>query len=538
MDKIFFESLDNFALNATISALNVDTDKSLIAVIVAQDDLSPTQNNSFELAQEVKRGVIESGFDAKIYFAPTFPCVVNENRCNLQLRENTAEYVQRIADSCVVDGFVFVASNLYSVFGMLKGALDSNLPCIFISNGCMNPVVIDSTKYGLTALNGISALSRAGKIRPAIYNEAITAIEEQLGNDSLCYESNCGALLIQALGLALPHSVGVLANSVAQKKYARKTGSIICQLAERRLAPDKMITFESLKMALAVDIAIGGSANAFINIAWLAKAIGEEINFKTLEKIADIIPRFCLPREDFDVRNFDESGGVFSVIKTICQLNLPLEANYLCYNNEKMVDFCKNFSIVPTLDGITPKERQKNISVKILSGNIANSAISYNGDGSNFVGIARIFYSEESLVDAILNNKIKTDDCIILPYCGAKGGLFMPVKSTSMLKAIGLSRQIAIVTDGIIPHFYDGLAISLVNAEAYDESTFAFIKEGDKIEINLLKGKLNLDVNAKEIKIRRKQMEVKRILQSDKNYYFSKCLSSPEEGCVLKYSFK
>ena len=542
MDKLYFESIDKLALATTLSALDVNTNKGLVAIVVAQDGLSASQNNGIEVAKHVEKGVIQSGFNAKTYFAPVFPCVTNENRYNIQLREETAYFVQRLADSGAIDAFVFVASNVFSIFGMLKGAFLYNIPCLFVTNGCMTPIEIEDKKYDLTSLNGIAPLSRRGKVHPSIFKQATEVISQQVANDTFCYETNCGGFLMQALGFALPDSVGVVANRVKHYSVARKTGEKICQMAELRLTSAKMLNVDALKMALSVDLALGGSPVSFVNIAWLSKFVGEQINLKILEKLAQNVPQFKLSRSGFDVTEFESNGGIFALINNICNSQIPLTANYLCFDNKKMIDFCKAFDAlgdIPTKEeNQKSKDALKNVSAVVLSGNIANSAISFSCHVPSFVGNAKVFTSEDNLVDAILNNDIQGSDCIVLTYCGAKGGLFSPVKSTAMLKALGLSAEVAFVTDGVVPHYFDGLAVSLVYPEAYEESPLAYVKTGDKVEINLAKSKINIDINAKEFKIRRKQTETKQILSGDKNYFYSKFVTSPETGCAIDYSIK
>ena len=457
------------------------------------------------------------------------------------MREDTSYFVQKLTDCGAIDGFVFVASNPYSLFGMLCGAFCSNIPCLVMPNGCASPIVIEGKNYDLTKLNGISALSRRGRIHPSVFKHAEELITREVANDKYCYETNCGAFTMQALGFALPKVVGATANSVEHKKLARKSGQKICCMVDQRLTPSKMLNIDCIKMALAVDLALGGSATVFENLAWLSKAIGEQLNFKSLEKISQNVPQFKLAREHYDVTQFEEVGGIFAVIHNICESQIPLTANFLCFDNQKMIDYCKPFDGMqeqPEPKDPKQKDALKGISAVVLSGNVANSAISYSCHIPAFSGTAKVFENEDNLVDAILNNDIVAGDCIVLTYCGAKGGLFSPIKSASMLVALGISSEIAFVTDGIVPHFFDGCAVSFVYPEAYEESPLAYVKTGDKIEINLAKGKINVDVNAKEFKIRHKQMEVKRILSSDKNYYFAKFVTAPETGCTIEYPNK
>ena len=124
----------------------------------------------------------------------------------------------------------------------------------------------------------------------------------------------------------------------------------------------------------------------------------------------------------------------------------------------------------------------------------------------HFVGKARVFESEEEAGAAIMDGKIKEGDALIIRYEGPKGGPGMRemLTPTSVLAGRGLDRACALITDGRFSGGTRGLCIGHVSPEAAEGGPMAFVKDGDQIEIDLVKKTIDLQVNKTEMEKRRK----------------------------------
>lgn len=530
MDKNIFDSINKISDKIVLNALGVDKSKGLIAIVTAQNQLSFTQSNSEWLAKKVTEGVLSEGYGAKTYYLPNFPNIgEGAIQYNLFLREQAHLFVGGLGETRLFDGFVFIASDIYTLFGMLKGALRANVPCLFLSNGLMQPILINGDKYGLTALKGIAAQLRNRKLPSSILNDT-DFVTENLGNDPYCYESNCGALLIQAMGFSLPNSLSVTAGGAAQANLAKYTGMHICKMSHDFLTAGKMLNAAAFKTALAVDLSLGGSGTALVNLIWLTDGFREGITYKSVKKTAQNIAVIIDTKKNFDLKTFDKQGGVYSLINYLHNAQNDIFADYLIFDNKKMFDYCADYKREDIEESTTNTP-----SFYEVSGNIAQSGIAYHSQQTSFSGSAKVYDSEERLIDSLLEGEIKAGNCVVVTNCGAKSGLITLFKSAAMLKGADLMDKVAIITDGIVPNFWQGVSISLMTPEAYDDTALSYIKDGDKIDINLVKGKLSVALTNKEINIRRKQIEIKKIEQNSPFYLYSKLLSSPENGCTLEF---
>jgi dihydroxy-acid dehydratase len=152
----------------------------------------------------------------------------------------------------------------------------------------------------------------------------------------------------------------------------------------------------------------------------------------------------------------------------------------------------------------------------ILYGNIATNGSIVKTAGVDpsvyeFKGSARVFNSQDSACDAILNDEIIAGDVIVINYEGPKGGPGMQemLYPTSYIKAKGLGAKCALITDGRFSGGTSGLSIGHVSPEAAASGEIALVRDGDKIEISITKRSVNLDVSEEELSMRRQQEEEK-----------------------------
>ena len=152
----------------------------------------------------------------------------------------------------------------------------------------------------------------------------------------------------------------------------------------------------------------------------------------------------------------------------------------------------------------------------VLSGNIARNGCIVKTAGVDesilkFSGPARVFESQEDAVTAILGDKIKAGDVVVIRYEGPKGGPGMQemLYPTSYLKTKGLGKDCALLTDGRFSGGTSGLSIGHVSPEAAMGGEIALVEEGDTIEIDIPSRTINLAVEKSALAARRMAMEAK-----------------------------
>ena len=151
MLREFIEQLDKLPQKALARYVSIDTNKPLIGIISAQNDVSATQNHLDELAERVKEAVIANGANAKIQHVATVDCSAlsgSSAKYDLPSRDLTANAVELVCSNEFYDGLVFVASEPNVVAGMLIGAIRLNIPCAFVCGGVMSPIVNQRKEHG------------------------------------------------------------------------------------------------------------------------------------------------------------------------------------------------------------------------------------------------------------------------------------------------------------------------------------------------------------------------------------------------------
>ena len=167
MLKEFIDQLNKLPEKALTRATGIDTDKPLIGIISAQNDLSFAHSNLEELVARVEQGVIANGANAKVLHIATVDCSVlrgQSAKYDLPSRHFTSYSVELICSNDFYDGLVFVASEPTVVCGMLIAAIRLNIPCTFVCGGTMSPILHQHKEYGYSFFYEQMADIKNGKV--------------------------------------------------------------------------------------------------------------------------------------------------------------------------------------------------------------------------------------------------------------------------------------------------------------------------------------------------------------------------------------
>ncbi|MFW6007526.1 MAG: dihydroxy-acid dehydratase, partial [Halanaerobiales bacterium] len=285
---------------------------------------------------------------------------------------------------------------------------------------------------------------------------------------------------------------------------------------EKNICPKDIITPESIRNAVAVDMALGGSTNTVLHIPAVAHAADVVMNLEVFDDISRQIPHLCSmsPSGKHFIEDLYYAGGIQSVIKELSEsgkLNLDVitATGDTLENNLKDATRAQSEVIRP-LDN--PYHEQGGLA--ILTGNIApdgavvkQSAVA--PEMLKHTGPARVFESEEKAYEAIINNKITEGDVVVILYEGPQGGPGMRemLSPTAALAGMGLDKSVALLTDGRFSGASRGASIGHISPEAATGGPIAVVEEGDIIEINIPERKLNLKISSEEMEKRLKNWE-------------------------------
>ena len=532
-----------------------EINKPLIAVVSAKSEIVPGHMHLDKVTDAVKAGVYAAGGTPivvpSIGICDGLAMGHDGMRYSLPSRELIADSVESMLIGHAFDGAVLVPNCDKIVPGMLMGAARVNIPTIMVSGGPMESGCFKGEKVSFS-----TTYEAIGKVKVGNMSLAeLTELENNAcpGCGSCCgmYTANSLNCAAEALGMALPGNGTVLATSSERLRLAKEAGKTIMELVSGAVYPRMIMTKQAFKNALALDMAIGASTNTVIHLFAIASECGIDVGGKdfsldTVQKISDSTPNLCKlsPSTDVDMNDLHRAGGIQAVLHELDKKGL-IDGTCITVRNRPLKDSYKhahvlNENVIRKID--SPISECGGIAV--LKGNIAEDGAVVKRSAvapemMKFTGKAKCFDSEEEAVNAIMAGLITAGDVVVIRYEGPKGGPGMRemLSPTSALVGMGLDKDVALITDGRFSGATRGAAIGHVCPEAAAGGKIALVKDGDKIEIDIPAGKLNLAINAKEMTTRAKKLHPKVSNPTGWLFRYSALVTSADKGAVLKKKF-
>ena len=256
------------------------------------------------------------------------------------------------------------------------------------------------------------------------------------------------ASAIEALGMSLSNSSAQAAISEEKLADCRGAGAAVLNLVKRGIRPSDILSKESFENAMTVAIALGGSTNAVLHLLAIAHAAGIRLKLDDWTRIGKRVPVLAdlKPSGRYSMWELVQIGGIIPMMKLLLQEGLlhgdclTVSGKTLKQNLAAVKPYPKGQEIIrPMKNPIKPDSH-----LVILYGNLApeGAVAKISGkEGLKFAGVARVFESEEKALRAILDDKIKKGDVIVIRYEGPKGGPGMRemLSPTSAIMGKGLA---------------------------------------------------------------------------------------------------
>ncbi|MCK4267275.1 MAG: dihydroxy-acid dehydratase, partial [Actinomycetia bacterium] len=367
------------------------------------------------------------------------------------------------------------------------------------------------------------------------------------GSCSGLFTANSMNCLAEAIGLALPGNGTIPAVNAARIRLAKEAGKLAVKLIADDLTPSKIVGAGSLKNALAVDMAIGGSTNTMLHLPAIVNELDLDFSLEMVDAISAKTPNLCRisPAGTDHLEDLNEAGGIPAVMKELDKKNLiDKEARTVLGNVGDIIKSARNRNekVIRSIDN----PHQATGGLAVLRGNLApDGAIvkqsAVRKEMLTHTGPARVFDTEEDAAQAIMTGGAKSGDVIIVRYEGPKGGPGMRemLTLTSTLAGMGLDAKVALITDGRFSGGTRGAAIGHVSPEAMEGGPIAYIQDGDIIEIDILSRKLNAQVSEAEMTARAKlwRQPERKITKGYLSRY-ADIVSSADKGAIVERAKK
>jgi dihydroxy-acid dehydratase len=547
---------------------NEDFGKPIIAVVNSFTQFVPGHVHLKDLGQLVAREIEKAGGVAKEFntIAVDDGIAMGHDGMlySLPSRELIADSVEYMVNAHCADAMVCISNCDKITPGMLMAALRLNIPAVFVSGGPMESGKINLNGK-IKSVDLIDAMVAAADDH--VSDGEVEVMERSAcptcGSCSGMFTANSMNCLTEALGLSLPGNGSVLATHADRKGLFVEAGHLIVDLARRyyeqddhSVLPRNIANFKAFENAMSLDIAMGGSTNTVLHL--LAAAHEGEVPFtmKDIDRLSRRVPVLCKVAPsvaDVHLEDVHRAGGVMAILGELDRAGLihsdlpSVHSRTLAAALERWdISRSKSESVhnfyraapggVPTQVAFSQGRRFEELDLDRSSGCIRDVGHAYSRDGGlavlygnlaldgcivktagvdasilKFAGLARVLESQDAAVEAILTNKIKAGDVVVITYEGPRGGPGMQemLYPTSYLKSKGLGKACALITDGRFSGGTSGLSIGHVSPEAAEGGLIGLVQDGDRIEIDISARSIHLAVDEAELKRRREAMLVK-----------------------------
>jgi dihydroxy-acid dehydratase len=327
------------------------------------------------------------------------------------------------------------------------------------------------------------------------------------------YTANTMSSSVEAAGMSLPHSSTMAAEDAEKRESAAKSMEVLVAAIRKGLKPRDIVTRKSIENAIAVIMATGGSTNGVLHWLAIAHAAGVPWTLDDFERIRRKTPVLCdmKPSGRYVAVDLHRAGGIPQVMKMLLKHGL-IHGDCMTITGKTVGENLEEVPDAPPADQdvIRPwaNPMYEHGHLAILRGNLAPEGAVAKITGlknPQITGPARVFDSEPDCMDAILADRIKPGDVLVIRYEGPKGGPGMRemLAPTSALIGKGLGESVGLITDGRFSGGTWGMVVGHVTPEAFVGGPIALVKEGDSITIDAHKLLLQLNIAEKELAARK-----------------------------------
>ncbi|MGU3498197.1 dihydroxy-acid dehydratase [Mycobacterium sp. C31M] len=518
------DGLEKTAARGMLRAVGMGDDdwaKPQIGVGSSWNEITPCNMSLQRLAQAVKGGVHAGGGYPLEFGTISVSDGISMGHegmhFSLVSREVIADSVETVVQAERLDGTVLLAGCDKSIPGMLMAAARLDLASVFLYNGSIMPgtaKLTDGTEKEVTIIDAFEAVGACA--RGLMSPEDVDIIERAIcPGEGACggmYTANTMASAAEALGLSLPGSASPVAIDRRRDEYAARSGEAVVDLLRRGITARDLLTKEAFENAIAVVMAFGGSTNAVLHLLAIAREAEVELTLADFTRVGNKVPHLAdvKPFGKHVMKHVDEIGGVPVVMKALLDAGL-LHGDCLTVTGRTMAENLAHIE-PPDPDGKVLRAMNNPIhptgGITILHGSLAPEGAvvkSAGFDSDVFEGTARVFERERAALDALEDGTITHGDVVVIRYEGPKGGPGMRemLAITGAIKGAGLGKDVLLMTDGRFSGGTTGLCVGHIAPEAVDGGPIAFVRDGDRIRLDVANGTLDLLVDEAELDSRK-----------------------------------
>jgi len=494
-----------------------DFAKPQIGVASSWNEITPCNLSLDRLAKAAKNGVhAAGGFPLEfgtISVSDGISMGHEGMHFSLVSRDIIADSVETVMQAERLDGAVLLAGCDKSLPGMLMAAARLDVAAVFLYAGSIAPgwvKLTDGTEKEVTIIDAFEAVGACA--RGLMSRADVDLIERAIcPGEGACggmYTANTMASVAEAIGMSLPGSAAPPSADRRRDAFALRSGEAVVNLLRLGITARQIMTKDAFENAIAVVMAFGGSTNAVLHLLAIAHEAEVDLSLDDFARVAARVPHLgdLKPFGRYVMNDVDRIGGVPVVMKALLDAGL-LHGDCLTVTGKTVAENLADIA-PPDPDGKILRALDNPIhhsgGITILRGSLAPEGAvvkSAGFDSDVFEGVARVFDRERAALDALEDGTIRAGDAVVIRYEGPKGGPGMRemLAITGAIKGAGLGKTVLLLTDGRFSGGTTGLCVGHVAPEAVDAGPIAFVRDGDRVRLNVADATLDLLVDAGEL---------------------------------------
>ena len=537
--------------------------KPVIAVVNSFTQFVPGHTHLHEIGQVVKAEIEKQGC-----FAAEFNTIAIDDGIamghdgmlySLPSRDMIADSIEYMVNAHKADAMVCISNCDKVTPGMLMAAMRLNIPAVFVSGGPMEAGRVDDRDVDLIDIMIESA-------DETVSDHRVKLLEERgcptCGSCSGMFTANSMNSLNEAIGLALPGNGTVVATHINRRELFKEAARVIVENAyayyrdgDESVLPRSIASRASMLNAMSLDIAMGGSTNTVLHLLAVAAEAGADFTIDDIDRLSRQVPVLCkvAPNSTYHIEDVNRAGGIPTILYQLAQQGL-VDTSTMRVDGLTLGEMLEKYAVGTDAGGETRKQwhaapagirttkafsqseyypeldtdraegcirdiahaYDRDGGLAVLHGNIARNGCVVKTAGVDpsifrFSGPARVFESQDDTVDAILHDRVKAGEVVVITHEGPKGGPGMQemLYPTSYLKSKHLGKACALVTDGRFSGGTSGLSIGHVSPEAASGGEIGLVRDGDIIDIDIPARTINVRLSEEEIAARRAEEEAR-----------------------------
>jgi dihydroxy-acid dehydratase len=492
-----------------------EIDRPMIGIANSANEVIPGHLHLHQVSEAVKIGIrMAGGTPLEFFTIGVCDGIIMGHegmKYSLSSRELIADSIESMAMAYPFDGLVLIPNCDKIIPGMMMAAARLDIPAIVVSGGPMLAGEFQGREIDLITVFEWVGKVRSGKMSLSDLHRAEGCACPGVGSCAGMFTANSMNCLAEVLGLALPYNGTIPAVYAERIRFAKESGIRVMDLVKKNLTPSKILTEKAFENAVTVDMAFGGSTNTSLHLPAIAREAGIKLSLKAFNKISEKTPHLCnmSPAGPYHIQDLHRAGGIPALVKELSRGGL-IHQDALTVTGKPIGENVRGKKILDQ-EVIRSMERPCHPTggLAVLFGNLApeGAVVKQSAVDQAMLrhkGPARVFDSEEEAIKVILDRKLKKGEVVVIRYEGPKGGPGMRemLAPTSAIVGVGRDCDVALLTDGRFSGGSRGAAIGHISPEAAEGGPIAAVRNGDQIEIDIPRKKLNLLISKEEMKKR------------------------------------